>query len=117
MPILDDVRIACRRLTARPAYTLLILFTLALGIGATTAVFSVVDQTVPRSAPFAHADRLVDVMHMHSVQKAGGSALTPQKTLGWQAQPALFERLELYVPQQMDVTGGEEPERVSGLHV
>jgi predicted permease len=117
MPIFHDVKIAVRRLTARPAYTLLILGTLALGIGSATAVFSVVDQTVLRPAPFPYADRLVDVMHIHSVRKSGGSAMTPQKTLGWQGQPSLFERLEVYAPQQMDVTGGAEPERLSGLNV
>ena len=117
MPISHDVRIAVRRLAARPAYTLLILATLALGIGAATAVFSVVDQTVLRPAPFPHADRLVDVMHIHSVRKSGGSSMTPQKILGWQGQPSIFERLELYAPQQMDVTGGAEPERLDGLNV
>ena len=117
MPISHDVKIAIRRLAARPAYTLLILFTLALGIGAATAVFSVVDQTVLRPAPFPHADRLVDVMHIHSVNKNGGSSLTPQKVVGWQGQPALFERFELYAPQQVDVTGGTEPERLMGLNV
>jgi len=117
MPILHDVKIATRRLAARPAYTLLILGTLALGIGAATAVFSVVDQTVLRPAPFPHADRLVDVMHIHSVSKGGGSSMTPQKILGWQGQPSLFERLEVYAHQQMDVTGGAEPERLTGLNV
>ena len=117
MPIFHDVKIAVRRLAARPAYTLLILGTLALGIGAATAVFSVVDQTILRPAPFPHADRLVDVLHIHSVRKSGGSSMTPQKTLGWQGQPSLFERLELYAHQQVDVTGGAEPERLTGLNV
>lgn len=117
MSIFNDVRIAVRRLARRPAYTLLILGTLALGIGAATAVFSVVDQTILRPAPFPHADRLVDVMHIHSVQKSGGSSMTPQKILGWQGQPSLFERLEVYAYQQVDVTGGAEPERLSGLNV
>ena len=106
-----------RRLATRPAYTVLIVLTLALGIGAATAVFSVVDQTVLRPAPFPYADRLVDVMHIHSVTKSGGSSLPPQKIVGWQAQPSLFERFEAYAYQQVDVTGGTEPERISGLVV
>ena len=112
-----DIQYAVRRLAARPAHTLLMVLTLALGIGASTAVFSVVDQTVLRSAPFLHADRLVDVMHIHRVHKGGGNSLTPQKILGWQAQPALFERFEGAAPVQMDVTGREEPERLRGMHV
>ena len=113
----EDIRIGVRRLAGRPAYTLLIVTTLALGIGAATAVFSVVDQTVLRPAPFPYADRLVDVMHIHSVTKSGGSSLTPDKILGWQGQPSMFERFEAYSFQQMDVTGGAEPERISGLNV
>src|SRR5688500_3682038 len=112
-----QLRIAIRHLTGRPAFTLLIILTLALGIGAATAVFSVVDQTILRPAPFPFAHRLVDVLHVHSVTKSGGNALTPQKILGWQGQPAVFERFEAYAPQQADVTGGTEPERINGLHV
>jgi putative ABC transport system permease protein len=115
--VAHDIRIAVRRLVARPAYTALILLTLAIGIGAATAVFSVVDQTILRPAPFAYADRLVDVMHIHTTTKSGGSSLTPQKILGWQGQSALFERFEGLAPQQMDVTGGTEPERLDGLQV
>ena len=117
MRIQQDVRFATRRLISRPAYPLLILFTLALGIGASTAVFSVVDQTILRPAPFLQADRLVDVLHIHRVRKSGGNSLTPQKILGWQAQPALFDRFEGAAPLQMDVTGTQEPERLRGMHV
>ena len=117
MSLTTDIRIAIRRLAARPGYTALILLTLALGIGAATAVFSVVDQTVLRPAPFPFAHRLVDVLHAHSVTKSGGNSLTPLKILGWQGQSAVFERFEGYAPQQMDVTGGAEPERISGLNV
>ncbi len=113
----EDIRVGVRRLAGRPAYTLLIIGTLALGIGAATAVFSVVDQTVLRPAPFPYADRLVDVMHIHSITKSGGSSLTPEKIVAWQGQPSMFERFEGYSFQQMDVTGGAEPERISGLNV
>jgi putative ABC transport system permease protein len=113
----QDVRFAVRRLLVRPAYAALIVFTLALGIGASTAVFSVVDQTILRPAPFLHADRLVDVLHIHRIRRSGGNSLTPQKIVGWQQQPALFERLEGAMPLQMDVTGTQEPERLSGMHV
>ncbi|MBA2305187.1 MAG: ABC transporter permease [Acidobacteria bacterium] len=47
----------------------------------------------------------------------GGSSFTPQKITSWQTQPSLFERFEAYAYQQMDVTGGAEPERLSGLQV
>jgi predicted permease len=102
------MRLALRRLLSRPRYTALIVSIVAVGIGAATTVFSVVDQLILRPPPYAHADRLVEVLDTR------GSNLTPEKILGWQSQPALFERLESYAPMQFDVTGDAEPERITG---
>lgn len=112
-----DARLALRRLAAAPSRTLLIIVTIALGIGAATAVFSVVDQTVLRPAPFLYADRLVDVMDFSRKMNGGGSSLSPTKILGWQSQPALFERFESMEPQQFDIGGEGTPERVSAYRV
>jgi len=60
--MIPDLRLAFRRFRVRPAHSALMILILGIGIGATTAVFSVVDQTLLRPAPFAHADRLVDVI-------------------------------------------------------
>ncbi len=111
-----DLRYAFRRLASRPGYTAIMLLTLALAIGATTAVFTVVDETLLRPAPFAFADRLVDVLDMHRVNGSGGSSLTPEKIAGWQTSP-LFERFEGYSPRQFDIIGEGEPERALGLVV
>lgn len=117
MPFSHDIRIAVRRLGATPGHTLLIVATLALGIGAATAVFSVVDQTVLRPAPFPHADRLVDVLDINRTTGGGGSSFSPRKIVSWQSQPALFERFEAFGYQQVDVAGTAEPERIGGLQV
>jgi hypothetical protein len=114
--LLTDVRYAARRLASRPGYTLIMLATLGLAIGATTAVFTVVDETLLRLAPFAFADRLVDVMDINRTTRAGGSSLTPEKIVGWQ-ESRLFERLEGYSPRQFDLVGDGEPERLFGLLV
>ena len=117
MPMHQDIHVAARRLLIRPAHTLLTLAIVALGIGSATAVFSVVDQTVLRAAPFPHADRLVDVLDINRNTGGGGSSFTPQKVVAWQTQSSFFERFEAYSYQQMDVTGSGEPERISGLQV
>jgi putative ABC transport system permease protein len=111
-----DIRYAFRRLAARPGYTAIMLVTLALAIAVSTAVFTVVDETLLRRAPFAFADRLVDVMDRNRVTGFGGSSLTPEKIAGWQDSP-LFERLEGYTPRQFDIAGDGEPERVPGMIV
>src|SRR2546426_429635 len=112
----SDLRYACRRLAAHSGYTTIMIATLALAIGATTAVFTVVDETLLRYAPFAFADRLVDVHDTNRATGAGGSSLTPEKIAGWQASP-LFERFEGYSPRSVDLAGEGEPESAFGLIV
>ena len=59
--VAQDVRYALRGFRRNPVFTITVILTLALGIGATTAVFSVVDRILFRSLPYAHDDRLVSV--------------------------------------------------------
>ena len=66
--VLQDIRYALRGFARNPVFTLTILVTLMLGIGATTAVFSIVDRILFRSLPYAHADRLVSLGMVHSVE-------------------------------------------------
>jgi putative ABC transport system permease protein len=66
--VLQDIRYALRGFARNPVFTLTILVTLMLGIGATTAVFSIVDRILFRSLPYAHADRLVSLGIVHSVE-------------------------------------------------
>ena len=111
------MKLALRRLGSRPGYTGLIVVIVAVGIGAATTVFSVVDQLILRPPPFAHADRLVGVLDTNRVTRGGGNSLTPEKIAGWQAQPAIFERFEAYAPATFDITGDAEPERITGEYV
>ena len=112
-----EITLAIRRLLSRPWYTAILVAIVGVGIGAATTVFSVVDQLLLRPPPFAYADRLVDVLDTNRTGGGGGNNLTPEKIAGWQAQPALFERFEVYAPAQFDVTGEAEPERIDGLNV
>ena len=67
--VAQDVRYALRGFRRNPVFTVAVIVTLALGIGATTAVFSVVDRILFRSLPYAHDDRLVSVGMVHSLEK------------------------------------------------
>jgi predicted permease len=67
--VAQDVRYALRGFRRNPVFTIAVIVTLALGIGATTAVFSVVDRILFRSLPHAHDDRLVTVGTVHSLEK------------------------------------------------
>ena len=111
--ISSDVRTATRRLANQPGATTLTILTLALAIGVAAAVFSIVDQLILRLPPFLHAGRLVNVLHLTGPNRGGGGALSPQKILGWQQQPAVFERLEAYAGASFDLTESSEPARVA----
>jgi predicted permease len=116
--MLRDVRLAIRRFWFKPWHTALMIVIVGLGIGAATAVFSVVDQTILRPPPFAHADRLVEVLDLFRSSGARSTNLTPEKIAGWQEQRALFEALEGYMARQVDLTAEQgEPERLRGLVV
>jgi hypothetical protein len=115
--MIQDVRFALRRLAARPAFTGLMVFIIAVGIGASTAVFTIVDQTLFRLPPFANAARLVQVIHVNRPGGGGGNALNPDKLPGWRGQQTIFERFEAYVPQTFEIVGDGEPERLFGMMV
>jgi predicted permease len=107
-----DLRTAARRLAGQPASTAFTIITLALAIGVAAAVFSVVDQMILRPPPFLHGDRLVNVLSQTGPGRSGGSGLTAEKILGWQEQPAVFERLEGYIGATFDLTESAEPKQV-----
>jgi hypothetical protein len=91
--------------------------TLGLAIGATTAVFTVVDETLLRPVPFAFPDRLARVFDTNRARSGGGTTLSPEKIGGWQQAPQLSERLEGFLPRQFDIAGDGEPEPVMGAMV
>lgn len=89
----DDFRTALRSLRASPTFTAVALTVLALGIGAGTAIFSVVDAVVLRGLPFDEHDRLVAVLE-HDTRRAetfGAGMTTPQTYLDWRQLQESFE--------------------------
>ncbi|HTI38641.1 MAG TPA: ABC transporter permease [Vicinamibacterales bacterium] len=114
----SDIRLGYRRLRSRPVSTAVLIAIIAVGIGASAAVFSLVDQTLLRPAPFLFPNRLVMVLDTDRAKAGGGgSSLTPAKIAGWQRQPAVFERFEGVAPVQFDLTHDGPPERVWALYV
>jgi putative ABC transport system permease protein len=102
--VLQDIRYALRGFRRNPIFTVTVIATLALGIGATTAVFSVVDPILFRPLPYAHADRLVSVGLVQSLE-------TQEFTLGsfffdWQRNQKPFDALtsEGAVSHECDLT-------------
>jgi putative ABC transport system permease protein len=118
---MQDIRIALRALALRPGFTLIALATLALGIGANAAIFSVVDAALLRPLPFAHADRLVMPWGYspEMQQKLGFDRLpsSPADVTDYIERNTTFEELASVRADRINLTGGGEAERVGAVRV
>jgi putative ABC transport system permease protein len=111
----QDLRFAFRTLRARPAFTLVAVLTLALGIGATTAIFSVVNAVLLRPLPWPQADRLVLIWGTRGPVTQNGVDYLDY--LDWQRESRSFAGLGVMRGQSVNLTGGDQPERVIGSFV
>jgi hypothetical protein len=113
--MLADLRLALRALVRAPAFTVVAVLTLALGIGATSAMFSVVHGVLLKPLPFAEPERLVSLMH-HG--QGAGAALMNQGETTWFTyldQQRAFAALGAWDRKQVSITGRGEPERAEAL--
>jgi putative ABC transport system permease protein len=120
---LQDLRFGGRVLRKNPGFTLVAVLALALGIGANSAIFSVVYGVLLRPLPFPDADRLA-VVHMHfSPQNMEHGNISIADFLDWRAQNRSFEEPALFAVagaaqlRRFDITGAGEPEQVRGTAV
>src|SRR5579863_4327584 len=90
-----DLRYAFRRLTKSPAFAITAILTFALGIGATTAIFSAAYALLLRSLPFQHADRIIGVYETHP-QIVGGAEVNFLDYQDWRRQQTSFEQMAAY---------------------
>ncbi len=112
-----DTRQAVRGLRRSPLFTLVAVLTLAIGIGATTAVFSVVDGVLLKPLPYPDSDGLVAVWHdapgaAGLAGVAGGLNLSPSMMVTYREQSRSFEKIGLWAPIMASVTGVGAPEQV-----
>ena len=113
--MLRDSRFAVRQLMGTPGFTIVAILTLALGIGATTAIFSVVNGVLLRPLPFPDADRLVRVHEV--VPQYGRFSVAPATFLDWRQQSTVFEGLAAYSGGSVTFSGSDGPERLPAAMV
>jgi putative ABC transport system permease protein len=112
-----DVRYAARSLARSPGFTVVAVAVLALGIGATSAIFSLVSAVWLKPLPFADENRLVTLWA--DLTPIGGPPrveIAPANYVDWQARAQSFESMTPVVPASFNLTGdGGEPERLAGV--
>ncbi|MGB8887346.1 MAG: ABC transporter permease [Candidatus Korobacteraceae bacterium] len=109
----QDARYACRLLRKSPAFTAVAVLVLALGIGANTAIFSVVNAVLLRPLPFDQPDRLVHLWHVPPQASFPGIPLftvSPANFLDWRSQAHSFEGMSAYGFGRYNLTGTGQPE-------
>jgi putative ABC transport system permease protein len=113
--LLRDVRYGLRALAKRPGFTLVAVLTLALGIGATTAIFSVVHAVLLRPLPFDDAGRLVYLTERNTQQES--LSFSWPDFADWREQSRAFERVAAYNRDSYNLTGDGDPERLPAAQV
>src|SRR5580698_5986499 len=117
LTVLSDLRYSLRTLVKMPGFSIVALLVLALGIGANTAIFSVVNSVVLRPLPYPNADRLALIWETDlkdGIKREGPSG---PNFLDWKEQSQSFEEMALLEVGTGTLTGGGEPEQVTGLRV
>jgi putative ABC transport system permease protein len=108
----QDLRYGARTLLKNPGFTLIAVITLALGIGANSAIFTIVNAVLLRPLPFDEAERLVKVWETRYQLGRARNSVSPADFFDWRGQNKTFEHMAAYDAGDYTLTGSGEPDRV-----
>jgi predicted permease len=118
--LLQDLTFGIRTLRARPTFAVLAVLMLALGIGANTAIFSVVNSVLLRPLPFKDSDRLVRIWHTPPAKSFPGMdkfAVSAANYVDWKRDNHVFDDMAIYSYRGLTLTGVAQPQQVDGISV
>ena len=113
----QDLRFGARMLAKQPGFTLIAVITLALGIGANTTIFSMMESVILHPFSFPHQERLVMIYERLLGTGRERSLVTPATLRDWREQSREFEQFATTIFDDFTLTGGERPEQLSGYRV
>ncbi|HXC71378.1 MAG TPA: ABC transporter permease, partial [Pyrinomonadaceae bacterium] len=111
----QDLRYAVRMMAKRPGFTIVAALTLALGIGANTAIFSAVNAVLLKPLPFPQSEQLLDLSE--TFKPNGFGSVSVPNFDDWKAQNTVFEGIAAYSGTSFNLEGNDSPQRVPGLNV
>jgi predicted permease len=114
---LQDIRYGVRILLKNPGFTAVAVLTLALGIGANTAIFSIVNTVLLRSLPYSNPDQLVKIVMSNRAIGTRDIGLSVPELDDLQSKTDIFEDVSVTWPANANVTGSEHPDRLEMLGV
>ncbi len=113
----QDIRYGARTLQKNIGFTVVVVLTLALGIGANATIFTVINAVLLQSLPYPEAGRIV-VLHESNLAKGLATfSFSPPNYLDWRAQNHTFERVAAFNEGGYTYTGGDQPEQLNDLEV
>ncbi|MEW6209101.1 MAG: ABC transporter permease [Acidobacteriota bacterium] len=115
--LFQDLRFALRVLLKKPGFAAIAVLTLALGIGANTAIFSVVNAVLLRPLSYAEPDRLVSLWETRPEAVVSRSRVAPANFIDWRDQGQSFEEMAAFSFSSLNLTGEGEPEQLAGCRV
>jgi putative ABC transport system permease protein len=117
MSLLKDLRYGARKLVHNPGFATVTVVTLALGIGLTTTMFSIVYGALMRGLPFEQSERVVSLRHANPVRDFDELPVSAHDLVDYRAQARSFEALAAFSNGTVNVSGSEKPERFDGAYV
>ena len=115
--LLQDMRYGLRVLWKSPGFTIVAVLSLALGVGANTAIFSIVNAVLLRSLPFSHPDRLVKIVANNRGVGAQDIGLSVPELDDLRTRAGVFEQVTVTWPTDVNLTGAERPQRLEAQAV
>src|SRR5215470_9942113 len=113
--LLQDVRHALTLLVKKPAFSMVAILGLMLGIGANTAIFSVVNALLLRPLPYKDPSRLVDLWSDNTSNLKAPHAISYPNFVDWRDQNQAFEGMAAYTQNDYNLTGSGDPLRLHGV--
>jgi putative ABC transport system permease protein len=108
----QDLRHGARTLIKQPTFTIVAVIALALGVGANTAIFSVVDAVLLRALPYRDSDRLVTVWERNKTRGNAQNVINLGNFFDWKNQNSVFEDMATFFDMTANLTSGGEPEEI-----